>query len=754
MGSGRILRHNLTRTLKFSILCLAATALVAGVLPAAFGDEPERAANPGLAGPSLDPPATGEAPTEDRTEATPEAAAEQQPESTGYDPPEDRAEDGPSVEDRPPPVGEPLAPGMVELLQREIVAGLKQRNIQGNFARFKSYAAMKLNTTAGRSGSELKGNCRLSWYDHLLRNPLRAPAEAEAFTRELHQAVIGDHRGLARTLEIAAEKLDLTRSETPSLNSVTSAEQALDVIEQCLAGAQLSYAAALEPLSRSEIRTLSSSLYPILTSQNRVGHTLQSRGTGRRLCDLMEKLDRNAMHDAAEALVPITDPQLLAQLQTLAEEDDLEVEGVGGTVVRRIDTPGGAIVVGGRQQNTYQLDRMPGVNVVIDLGGNDVYSEGTVSPHRPVLIVIDLAGNDGYRASQPGVQGSGIMGVSMLLDLAGDDVYRAQDVAQGACLAGAGILIDYAGNDAYVGLRRVQGEAIGGVGILIDRAGNDRYHAAMWGQGFGGPLGFGLLDDVAGKDHYYGGGLYLNSYIDDENGPTPGYEGWVQGVGAGLRAVSNGGVGVILDGGDDDIYEYDYLSHGGGYWCGTGFARDFGGNDQRLGATRKAYNGGPRTQRNFQRFGNGYGCHYALGFLFDDRGNDTYNGTIMCVGYAWDCAVGYLCDFGGHDRYSGTEGNAAQAGLGVLFDYAGDDHYLGYKQGRASAGISYHTLPQCGGNFSFVVDYGGTDKYGSGARNNSYNRRSSSGGFLIDRPKHNEVRQTATKSAVRSRVGS
>jgi hypothetical protein len=416
-------------------------------------------------------------------------------------------------------------------------------------------------------------------------------------------------------------------------------------------------------------------------------------------------------------------------------------------VAGRIDTPGGAIVIGGREKNSYQLDEMADVSVVIDLGGDDTYFDGTVSTRRPVLIVIDLSGNDGYRSTKPGVQGAGLMGVSMLLDLSGDEVYQAKDVAQGSCLGGAGILIDYAGNDTYIGLRRVQGEALGGVGILIDRGGNDRYHAAMWAQGFGGPLGFGLLDDVDGQDHYYGGGLYLNSYLDDVDGNrTPGYEGWSQGVGAGLRAVSNGGVGVILDGGGDDVYEYDYLSHGGGYWCGTGFARDFGGHDQRLGATRKAYNGGSRTQRRFVRFSNGYGCHYALGFLFDDAGNDTYNGTIMSVGFAWDCAAGYLFDFGGDDRYSGTEGNGAQAGFGVLFDYDGDDVYLGRRQGRASSGISYHTLPHCGGNFSFVIDYGGTDKYGCGAKNNSYLRRTSSGGFLIDRPKEQPSATTAQKS--------
>ena len=94
--------------------------------------------------------------------------------------------------------------------------------------------------------------------------------------------------------------------------------------------------------------------------------------------------------------------------------------------------------------------------------------------------------------------------------------------------------------------------------------------------------------------------------------------------------------------------------------------------------------------------------------------------------------------------YSTTQGNGSQAGLGILFDYDGDDYYQGYNQGNASSSISYHTLPQCGGNFSFVVDYGGEDEYGCRAKNNSFNRRGASGGFLIDRPQKDEVEATET----------
>ena len=91
----------------------------------------------------------------------------------------------------------------------------------------------------------------------------------------------------------------------------------------------------------------------------------------------------------------------------------------------------------------------------------------------------------------------------------------------------------------------------------------------------------------------------------------------------------------------------------------------------------------------------------------------------MGLGFAWDCAVAYLMDFGSEaaaEATGGGPGPGQQAGLGVLFDYDGDDVYLGSGQGLATPQISYHSMPSCGGNFSFVIDYGGTDQYGCQAK--------------------------------------
>ncbi len=664
---------------------------------------------------------------------------------------EPRKQDQPKEPRAEETVGEPFAAGMMQLLHDEIVNGLVQRGNMHRFADFQSEAIRQVTSSAGRyTGSELAGNCRLRWYEHMMRNFLTAPAEAERFTRELHIAARDEHEGLARILAVAAAKLDLTPKKPHKRPLPTSPQQALDVIQQAITEAQTAYCAALAPLDKSEIQQLQTYLVPVLTTQNQVGHTLSDRNTGRQLCDLIEKMDRSALVDAANALAPIADVRLLEQLKSLPEDGNVRVPGVTGRVVSKIDTPAGAIVIGGKGPNTYELDKMRDVAAVIDLGGGNTYYEGSVGIDRPVLLVITLGGNNTFSGSQPGIQGGAVLGVSMLLTLGDNNTYQAQDIAQGSALAGVGIQIDYGAHNRYRGIRRLQGQALGGVGILIGRGGYNDYHAALWAQGMGGPLGFGLLDNVKGNNHYYCGGMWRNSYYPE----TPGYEGWGQGVGAGLRAVACGGVGVILDGGGENTYEFDYLAHGGGYWCGLGFARDFGGNTKRL-ISRTAYNGGPRAYESYQRFGCGWGCHYAMGFLFDDSGDDVYEGTIMGTGMAWDCSMGVLCDFAGNDHYmaagGSTQGTGAQMGFGILFDYRGNDVYEGYNQAYANPGISYHHLPECGGNFSFLVDYGGNDHYGCGAENNCYIQRGDSGGFLIDRPRKEEIEHTAATTAPKAR---
>ncbi len=290
--------------------------------------------------------------------------------------------------------------------------------------------------------------------------------------------------------------------------------------------------------------------------------------------------------------------------------------------------------------------------------------------------------------------------------------------------------MDEAGNDSYTGDKRVQGQAVNGFGIILDRAGDDQYRAALFAQGVGGPMGFGLLIDYLGKDHYFAGGKYADSYHD-----SPGFGSWSQGVGVGARDVANGGIGVLLDGGGNDVYEADYFSHGGGYWFGAGFARDFDGDDQRFGAVRTNFDGSARTEERYLRWGIGFGCHYAAGFVFDDHGNDSYEGDWASIAYAWDVAVGAVFDGDGNDRYDSKGSGVAEArnaGYAVLCDMQGSDHYTGKGLGIADR-KGDDTSEKSMFSFALLQDRGGVDTFSQPLKNHSKAQRGWAGGFFIDR---------------------
>ncbi|MGB9688860.1 hypothetical protein, partial [Thermogutta sp.] len=494
----------------------------------------------------------------------------------------------------PSTVGHPLAPGIVKLLVPEMVGQMRSTGVDSRFQQFLSYAASRLAATRGvYTGNEINGLARLSWFDHLLREPLRVPQEAEEFTRYLHAGALSDRAaGLRFLLRTARARMDVPPS---TIEFTDQTGNPVEFLKQTLVQAYNLYAQAVKPLPQAEFSELARRINYVMTTNTYVGHTVNDRGSARRLVQLLEKMDRAAQWDMAEVLAGLVDRSFLESLRqslstSVNEGTQAAVPGVSGTILQKIETSVGTIVVGGSGVNEYRLEEMKDVVAIVDLGGDDVYWEGTVSVDRPLLAIIDYSGNDRYQGKLPGIQGSAILGGSLLIDMAGNDIYWAQDVAQGSTLGGVGILVDWAGNDQYLGLRRVQGQAIGGVGLLIDREGQDDYHAAMWAQGFGGPLGFGLIDDLTGDDHYYVGGRWYDSYPE-----TPGYEGWGQGVGSGIRGAANGGIGVLLEGAGDDTYEFDYFGQGGGYWLAIGFARDFAGNDRRLGATLKAYDGSART---------------------------------------------------------------------------------------------------------------------------------------------------------------
>jgi len=639
------------------------------------------------------------------------------------------------------------SPEIVSLSIRDIVAGIEKRELNSRYNTWRSYLGGILKNTVGtRTGSEINGLGRLNWFNEIMADPLKGAGEAEEFTRLLHVNLCTGRIGFCKALGRIAQRMDVNDPpKVPASYKISSPDKALADLEKALVAARLAHGRAIAPLDQDQLKRISKTAHYTLTLEASVGHTVTMRGSARNLIIDLNSIEKKEMYAGLAELSLIIDANFIKSLDQMKDGNEtLTYEGVEGPIAKIIETQAGVILVGGRGNNTYDLESMQNVCAVVDLGGDDTYLEGVVNLDRPVLAILDLHGDDTYKGDLPGIQGSSILGISLLCDVEGNDTYTAKHHAQAATIGGACALVDYSGDDKYNGIRRVQGVALCGVAILLDRRGNDSYHAAMWSQGTGQTLGCGVLEDCTGDDTYYTGGMYYDSYPE-----TPGYEGWGQGLGTGIRGVAAGGIGVLLEGEGDDDYQYDYIAHGGGYWMGLGFFRDFAGNDNHEGGTKVMWDGSPRRESKFQRFSSGFGCHYAAGFFFEDDGNDTYWSSIMSEGFAWDCGTAFFYDFAGDDVITGAgggnQGQGAQASLGVMVNFAGDDTYKGSSQGFASGEIDYHTLPGCGGNFSFLLDYGGKDVYGCRAQNNAETWRGY-GGFLIDRPTKAEA-EAAEKEA-------
>lgn len=629
-------------------------------------------------------------------------------------------------------------------MTNDLLSTLTARGGMSLYDRWRAYdAGVRRQTSALESGSELNGRCRLRWYEKLYADPLRSAGEVEFFSRAWGGFFSGSTSDVVAGVRLARVKMDVaSRDDRTTKPAPSTPQEAIEALKTALVETAALHARALAPMSKDDVAAVSREAHSIFCAQAQSGHTVPSRGRAKYLIDAMQKMNKSALYDAAETVLATLDEQTLALLAQV-DLNSLEKVNVDGQDVGRVATEAGDILFGGKGANVWNLDQYSTVCCVVDLGGQDEYREGVCNVNRPVLVVLDLgADDDNYVGQNPGIQGGAILGVTAWYDGGGNDRYLAKDVAQGSVIGGVGILVNESGDDRYLAFMRAQGQALCGLGLHIDRGGNDDYRAALWAQGMGHPGGFGAILDKDGNDHYYVGGYYYDSYPEH-----PGHDGWGQGVGAGIRRVACGGIGLCLDCGGDDAYEFDYFAHGGGYWMGVGVARDFAGNDIRYAATSTRYDGSQRVQSRWQRFGCGFGCHYAVGYLFDDRGDDSYNGTIMGLGMGWDLGAGFLVDFLGDDAFEATGGLTQGAGgegsIGVLMNYRGSDLYRGNNQGYATSHLTYHSPSDCGANYSFVVDHGGYDQYGSRVANGAVSTRGMTTGFIIDRPAPDEPQPQA-----------
>jgi len=366
---------------------------------------------------------------------------------------------------------------------------------------------------------------------------------------------------------------------------------------------------------------------------------------------------------------------------------------VEGTVHDMIQVNGRWIVIGGLDDNTYDMSK---VDIVIDTGGDDTYRypDNQQMRQQRVGLIVDMQGDDRYESEFGGPAGA-LAGVNIVVDREGDDSYESVNFGCGAGVLGVGLLIDHAGNDVYNGETWSQGVGFYGLGAILDLgSGSDVYKAHTNSQGVGGPRGVGIIVEQTGNEVYVARHPESSAY-----GLPATFYSMSQGVGIGVRGFDTGGIGVIHDMNGRDEYLAGEFSQGQSYFWGLGILHDRAGNDQYSG----------------NRYSQGVGCHQGIGVLADDRGNDTYHGAVAAhQGGAWDIAMGVLIDRQGNDTYKAAhigQGGAAQQAIGILIDLEGTDHYVARAQGT-STGNKYH-YHRSGGvrSMSLLIDAGGQQDF-------------------------------------------
>ncbi len=369
----------------------------------------------------------------------------------------------------------------------------------------------------------------------------------------------------------------------------------------------------------------------------------------------------------------------------------------------------------------------PGVNIAIDLAGDDHYGYAAVaSPaDRPGLVPADaagrFAGNEFYgpfSLSKVGRQGAGRFGIGLLFDLgAGNDTYASLTMSQGYAHVGVGVLYDDGGSDRYDSEEASQGNAAYGIGLLLDRgAGNDTYAVMNHGAGAGGPGGVGVLFDGGGDDTYTsdpgtpesgGNALYYSPQM-----PNAANHSGSQGAGLGVRwdekgLFLSGGLGILRDQSGDDRYLCGLFCQGSAFWQATGILSDGAGADH--------YDALWYVQ--------GGAAHYAMGFLLDGGpGGDVFNANQtpvnVTLGAGHDFSLGVLVNVAGDDSYRSPSLSAGAGncdGIGLFVDRAGTDTYLALSE----SAMGYANLGEClvdpdrplVATVGLMIDAGGVDLY-------------------------------------------
>lgn len=439
-----------------------------------------------------------------------------------------------------------------------------------------------------------------------------------------------------------------------------------------------------------------------------------SIATSKRVVELLNKADKNLLYqkcyDELRFLLAIYFEAKNGKLKTLLEDTYYSDEdNVDGELCYFYDDEGITIAIGGEGPNRYEGY----FDLIIDLGGDDVYSLSTPSGSfsSTPQCIMDLGGNDLYESDKDFAIASAFFGSSFIFDSSGDDIYKGAGTSVGSAVCGLGVIIDEGGNDIYRGVNHSLGAATFGVGLIRDSNGNDTYIANSNSQGFGMTGGIGVITDITGNDSYIvdSRSLDIGRYEDH-------YVSMCQGYGEGVRPYYAGGIGAIIEAGGNDIYNADIFGQGGAYWFALGCIADKSGNDKY----------------NTYQYGQGAGIHLAVGILKDYDGWDFYSSNGVSQGCGHDYGFGLLNDLKGNDNYSAyslSQGAGNANGIGIFLDEDGRDGYLNKEPGNTRG---YGNSRREYGSIGLFADASGEDFYSIPGFDSTFSLSSMWGAFIDD----------------------
>lgn len=496
---------------------------------------------------------------------------------------------------------------------------------------------------------------------------LEAPAELRALQTEPLQAHV-----LARGLRVSFTAD--TRRPTALLARVAAlyapGPPLPDAPLDQRAGAADPLAMALQRLWRME--GLSLATMPALPDDVPAHRALRAA-----VADMLQAIvEAEALRRRAFAGVPpeITAPRIVAQwaagsLAPAPEQEALLRTAV--SVVNRQSLVLGMLRVAGAAEDLarglpglaqtssvmWQLRTPWGMVLVDTLGTHRTYAL------EDPLLVVDAGGDDHYIFTGRSASNR----LSLLLDVGGNDRYEAVAPASDAStgVLGYGVLWDTEGDDHYRGGWLTQGAAMFGASLHVDEGGSDHYEAVAMSQGFAW-AGLALLVDHSGHDRYRAA-----SHAQASAGP--------------------GAVAVLLDAEGDDRY-----------WLGDEsiVVRSPQLPDRNTSMGQGAGRGLQATDRIPALAG-------GVGVLLDLSGNDHYRADVFAQGAGYYFGVGLLEDSAGQDRFEAAwyaMGAAAHAGAGLLLKEGGgsDEYHVSHSTGLGAA----HDRA-----LAFFRDEGGDDVY-------------------------------------------